>query len=50
MQELWDVHLRNLQHAWRHDVQGLSGKRVGRAVLTPAAGWGLTHRQFVHTP
>ncbi len=45
MQELWDVHLRHLQYAWRHDVQGLPGKGVGHAVLpSPAAGWGLTRQ------
>lgn len=50
MQELWDVHLRHLQYAWRHDVQGVSGEGVGHAVLTPTTGWGLIRRQFVFTP
>ena len=43
MCKLRHVHLRHLQYAWRHDVQGLPGKGVGRA----ADGRGLAFRPFV---
>ena len=52
MPKVWDIHLRHLQYAGRHNVQGLPGKGVGHTVLSPfpARGWDLSRRQFVCTP